>query len=188
MPNGSYNSISNKETQDKIKAFVTNGGKIIAMERGAAIVAGMDLGFKLKTAAEEDSSKNKDAYAGLKKYGDRERDYLPQSMPGAIYKMQLDNTHPLAFGYPDFYYTLKQDNRLFEFLKEGWNAGVVKKAGYTSGFAGSKVKTEIQDGLLFGAVEYGRGNVVVITDDVLFRLFWENGKMLFSNAVFLAGQ
>jgi putative intracellular protease/amidase len=187
MPNGSYNSISNKETQDKIKAFASNGGKIIAMERGAAVVAGMDLGFKLKTT-DEDSSKNKDKYAELKRYIDRERDFLPQSIPGAIYKMQLDNTHPLAFGYPDFYYTLKQDNRMFQFLKDGWNVGVVKKAGYTSGFAGSKIKTEIQDGLLFGAAEYGSGNVVVITDDVLFRLFWENGKMLFSNAVFLVGQ
>lgn len=187
MPNGSYSSLNNKETQDKIKSFVSNGGKIIALERGAATLAGMDLGFKLKNAG-DDSAKNKDEYADLKKYIDRERDFLPQSIPGAIYKMQLDNTHPLAFGYPDFYYTLKQDSRMFEFLKTGWNVGVIKKAAYTSGFAGSKVKTEIQDGLLFGAVEYGTGSVVVITDDVLFRLFWENGKMLFSNAVFMVGQ
>lgn len=186
MPNGSYSSLNNKDAQDKIKTFVKNGGKIIAMEKGASVIAGMDLGFKEKNV--EDSAKNKDEYADLKKYMDRERDFLPQSIPGAIYKIQLDNTHPLAFGYPDFYYTLKQDNRMFEFLKEGWNVGVVKKAGYTSGFAGSKVKTQIQDGLLFGAVEYGNGNVIVIADDVLFRLFWENGKMLFSNAVFMVGQ
>jgi hypothetical protein len=187
MPNGAYNSLSNKDAQDKIKTFVSNGGKLIGLEKGASVIAGMDLGFKLKSK-DEDSAKNKDDYTNLKKYADRERDVLPESIPGAIYKVQLDNTHPLAFGYPDFYYTLKQDDRMFEFLKEGWNVGVLKKAGYTSGFAGSKIKTQIQDGLLFGAVESGNGNVVVITDDVLFRLFWENGKMLFSNAVFLVGQ
>jgi hypothetical protein len=187
MPNGSYTSLKNKGEQDKLKAFVNNGGKIIAMESGAETIANMDLGFKTKDN-DDDTAKNKDDYANLKKYIDRERDYLPKTIPGAIYKVQLDNTHPLAFGYPDFYYTLKQDDRIFEFLKDGWNVGIVKKGAYVSGFAGSKVKTGLQNGLLFGDVEYGNGNVVVITDDVLFRLFWQNGKMLFSNAVFLVGQ
>jgi hypothetical protein len=30
--------------------------------------------------------------------------------------------------------------------------------------------------------------VIILADDVLFRMFWENGKLLFSNAVFLVGQ
>ena len=186
MPNGNYGSLGNKEVQDKIKSFVRGGGKIIAMENGAATIAGMEMGFKEKQT--EDSAKNKDEYADIRKYADRERDFLPQSIPGAIYKVQLDNTHPLAFGYPDYYYTLKQDTRMFEFLKDDWNVGIIKKSGYVSGFAGSKVKKQLQDGLLFGDVKYGNGNVVVLTDDVLFRLFWENGKMMFSNAVFLIGQ
>lgn len=187
IPNGIYSSLNNKGDKDKLKAFVSNGGKIIAMESGAATIANLDFGFKMRNS-DDDTSNGKNDYADLRKYGDRERDYLPKTIPGAIYKLQLDNTHPLAFGYPAFYYTLKQDDRLFEFLKDGWNVGVVKKGAYVSGFAGSKVKTELQDGLLFGNVEYGNGNVVIITDDVLFRLFWENGKMLFGNAVFLVGQ
>lgn len=187
VPGGSYRSLSNKDNQDAIKTFVTKGGKLIAMESGASVIAGMDMGFKEKIK-DDDSAKNKDDYANLKKYSDRERDLLPGTIPGAIYKVQLDNTHPLAFGYPDFYYTLKQDSRMFEFLKNGWNAGVIKKTAYTAGFAGSKIKTQLQDGLLFGAADYGDGSVVVLTDDVLFRLFWENGKMLFSNAVFLVGE
>ncbi|MBG9375248.1 zinc carboxypeptidase [Panacibacter sp. DH6] len=186
MPNGNYGSLGNNEAQEKIKAFIRSGGKVIALENGAAKIAGMDMGLKEKQNG--DTAKNKDDYADLKKYGDRERDFLPQSIPGAIYKVQLDNTHPLAFGYPDYYYTLKQDTRMFEFLKEDWNVGVIKRSGYISGFAGSKVKSQLQDGLLFGDVKYGNGNIVVLTDDVLFRLFWENGKMMFSNAVFLVGQ
>jgi hypothetical protein len=35
--------------------------------------------------------------------------------------------------------------------------------------------------------EKGRGSVVYFVDDPLFRNFWENGKMLFCNAVFVAG-
>jgi hypothetical protein len=34
----------------------------------------------------------------------------------------------------------------------------------------------------------GSGSVIYMADDPLFRLFWENGKLLFSNAVFLVGR
>jgi len=34
----------------------------------------------------------------------------------------------------------------------------------------------------------GRGQVVFFADDPIFRSFWENGKLLFANAVFLVGQ
>lgn len=187
IPNGMYEKFSDKPVQDMLRNFVKDGGRIVALENGAAQLATMDWGFKLKSS--DDSSKNKSSdYSLLKKYAQRERDYLPETIPGAIYKVELDNTHPLAFGYPDFYYTLKQDGKLYEFLKDGWNIGVIKQSAYTSGFVGSKLKPQLKDGLLFGVQEYGRGDVILLADDVLFRLFWENGKLLFSNAVFLVGQ
>ena len=187
VPNGLYTSLTDKSFEDLLENFVKNGGKIIALENGAAQIAAMDLGFKLKESDKDTSSKPAD-YSRLKKYGDRQRDILPNTIPGAIYKVELDNTHPLAFGYPGFYYTLKQDGKLYDFLKDGWNVGVVKQSNYISGFVGSKLKPQLKDGLLFGMKQYGKGNAIIIADDVLFRLFWENGKLLFSNAVFLAGQ
>ena len=74
--------------------------------------------------------KNKDEYVALKKYNNRDREYLHENIPGAIYKVELDNTHPLAYGYDNLYYTLKQDANIYEFLKEGWNVGVLKKDNY----------------------------------------------------------
>ena len=35
--------------------------------------------------------------------------------------MELDNSHPLAFGYPDIYFTLKKNGAIYDFLKDGWN-------------------------------------------------------------------
>jgi hypothetical protein len=103
--------------------------------------------------------------------------------------VDIDNSHPLAFGYPNYYYTLRLDENVYEFLKEGgWNVGVIKKDGYVSGFTGSRAKEKIKDGLIFGVQESGRGQVVFFADDPLFRSFWENGKLLFCNAVFLVGQ
>jgi hypothetical protein len=66
--------------------------------------------------------------------------------------------------------------------------GTVKKNAYVEGFVGQKAKEKIKDGLLFGVQSLGRGSVVYLVDDPLFRSFWENGKLLFSNAVFMVGQ
>jgi len=74
-------------------------------------------------------------------------------------------------------------------MKDGWNVGTIKTSNYTSGFVGSKSKNQkLKDGTLIGESEYGRGSIVFFADDPLFRLFWQNGKLIFSSAVFLAGQ
>ena len=138
--------------------------------------------------ADKKDDAKKDDYSLLKKYENRERDELVSSIPGSIFKVNLDNSHPLAFGYPDYYYTLKQDENIYEFLNEGWNVGVIKKENYISGFTGSKTKEKLKDGLLFGVITMGQGEVVCLADNPIFRSFWENGKLLFCNAVFLVGQ
>jgi hypothetical protein len=125
----------------------------------------------------------------LKRYENRERDFLPGFIPGSIYKVELDNSHPLAFGYDNFYYTLKQDDNIYEFFKDGsWNVGIIKKDNQVAGFVGSRLKEKLKDGVLFGVQDYGRGSVVYLADNPLFRNFWESGKLLFCNAVFLVGQ
>ena len=184
MPDGGYRNMSDKSTQDKLKDFVRGGGKIIAMENAVSVMANTDWGIKSKESKTDAKSED----SSVKKYADRDKDYLTNSIPGAIYKIDLDNTHPLAFGYPEFYYTLKQDNVLYENLKDGWNVGVIKKDAYVTGFAGVKVKNKLKEGMLLGVQDMGAGSVVYLTEDVLFRNFWENGKLLFANAVFLVGQ
>jgi hypothetical protein len=184
VPDGNYKTLTDKVTTDKLKDFVKSGGKLIAIESAADQLAGADWGIKLK----EDKTEDKNEYAALKKFADQERTALTGSIPGAIYKVDLDNTHPLAFGYPDFYYTLKQDSNLYDFMKEGWNVGVLKKEGYVTGFSGVKVKSKLKDGTLFGVQPMGAGSVIYLADNLMFRQFWENGKLLFCNAVFLAAQ
>ncbi|HJV19734.1 MAG TPA: M14 family metallopeptidase [Sediminibacterium sp.] len=184
LPDGGYRNFNEKAMTDKLKDFVRGGGKIVAMENAVSVLASADFGIKARDTKADGKSED----TIVKKYADREKDYLTNSIPGAIYKVELDNTHPLAFGYPEFYYTLKQDNSLYEFLKEGWNVGTIKKDAYVTGFAGAKMKPRLKDGLLFGVQDMGAGSVVYITEDLLFRNFWENGKLLFANAVFLVGQ
>jgi hypothetical protein len=188
LPDGDYSFISDKKANEDIKAWVRNGGRIVAIESAVGQFAAGEWGVKIKKDGDDkkdDSSTND--YSYLKKYGNRERDELVNSIPGAIYKVEMDDTHPLAFGIGSTFYTLKQNSTVLEFLKDGWNVGVVKKENKVSGFAGKVVSEKIKDGTLFAVQDMGRGKVIYMVDDPVFRNFWENGKLLFLNAVFMVG-
>lgn len=185
LPDGWYRNLSDKAIADKLKDFVRGGGKLIALGGVVNTLANGDWGIKNKVDKEDEKTAEYDA---LKKYGNKDREYLHENIPGAIYKVELDNSHPLAYGYSNTYYTLKQDANIYEFMKDGWNVGYLKKDNYVAGYTGFKVKNKLKDGTLFGVSELGNGNVVFLADNPLFRLFWENGKQLFANAVFMVGQ
>ena len=192
LADGHYGFFSEKTMNDALKDWVSNGGRIVALENAVAQMARADWGIKLKEPDEKKDSKKEDRkqdYSVLKRYENRERDFIPNYNPGSIFKVELDNSHPLAFGYPDYYYTIKQDDNVYEYFKEaGWNVGFIKKNNFVTGFTGSKIKEKLRDGVLFGVQDIGKGTVIYLADNPLFRSFWENGKLLLANAVFLVGQ
>ena len=66
--------------------------------------------------------------------------------------------------------------------------GVMKKDRQVAGFVGSRLQKHLRDGLLFGVQNMGNGTITYLADDVLFLSFWENGKLMFANAIFLVGE
>jgi hypothetical protein len=177
---------------DKLQNWIRDGGKLIAIENAVALLADKkDFALKRKEEKKEEKEKAETKEReNIKLYGDRDRDAIRTMIPGAIFKLNLDNTHPLGFGLPNYYYSLKMNDDIYDFLSasDGWNVGTIKKNSYVSGFAGIQSKQKINNGLLLGVQSLGRGTVVYMVDDPLFRSFWENGKLLFCNAVFMVGQ
>ena len=189
MPDGNYKFLSEKAQLDAFKDWISKGGRVVALESAVSALAKAELGIKLKKADETDKKDDKPGYEALRSYRDRERDYLRNTTPGSIFRVELDNTNPLAYGYPAWYYTLKMDDNVYEFFRdEGWNTGIIRKDNQVAGFVGSILKNRLKDGLLFGMQQLGSGTVCYLADNVMFRNFWENGKLMFCNAVFLAGQ
>lgn len=186
MPDGAYRFLADKAAAEAFRNWVSNGGHVVAMEGAVAQLSRLEWSLKAK---KRDDAEPKELDEYIKRYEDRERDALRGMTPGSIFRVQLDNTHPLAFGYPAYYYTLKQDAAIYEFIKEGgWNVGVLRADKPVAGFVGTNLAERLQNGLLFGVQDIGRGTVTYLADDVLFRSFWETGKLLFANAVFFVGQ
>jgi len=185
FPDGYYDDLP----ADKLQSWVHDGGKLIAMENMVSLLVDKK-GFSIKNIpAEKRDTASKNKPDMIKAYADRDHEAIRSSVPGAIYKVDMDNTHPLGFGLDKYYFTLKLNDVLYSYLgDDGWNVGTVKKNAYVEGFVGQKAKGKIKDGLLFGVQSLGRGSVVYLVDDPMFRSFWQNGKLLFSNAVFMVGQ
>jgi len=190
MPNGNYADVYSDRSLEALKAWVRAGGKLIALE-GAARFLADKKDFLLKTKSSADSAADSKAgpYRQLRRYADAERTQLQEQVQGSVYRVQLDNTHPLAFGYGSSYFALVRDPLNYRFLGDGgWNVGVLKKNSYAAGFTGVQARRQLSDTFVLGAQELGRGQIVYMADNPLFRAFWEGGKLLFSNAVFLVGR
>ncbi|MEX0769668.1 MAG: M14 family metallopeptidase [Balneolaceae bacterium] len=189
MPSGSYDEKITDDTLKRIREWVQNGGRLIAVGQANRILAGKE-GFALKekiTSEETDSTESRENL--LKVYAEQDRESVRNSNPGSIFRITLDNTHPLAFGYEETYHSLKLDAEAYRYLEDGWNVGTVRsRDAHLSGFVGHQAKSKLEHSLTFGVEPMGSGVTVYMIDNPLFRGFWENGKLLFVNAVFMTGQ
>lgn len=184
MPNGNYPFLKDKAQTDEFANWIRKGGKVIALESAVTQLASQSWS-DLKPVKQDTSSKSKPN--PLKKYGDRERGALENYTAGAIFKVTFDSSHPLMFGVKD-YFTLKQDENLFQYFEtgKGWNVGYITEDSKMSGFVGHTLNKKLKNGLVFGTQNLGRGSVIYLTDNVLFRNFWESGKLIMANAIFFA--
>ena len=138
--------------------------------------------------ASEKKNKERNLSERLKPYRDRQRSRLSQNAYGSIVKVKIDNSHPLAFGYNDQYFSLKLRSNRYAYLPRGWNVGTIQDStAIISGFVGYKAQEDLRESMVFGVENIGRGRVIYLADNPLFRAFWYNGKLLFGNAVFIVG-
>lgn len=180
LPGGDYSKFMNTNRLGALKNWVAQGGNLIAMGGAIRAING-EKGFKIKSKkAVKDSAKTTPM-----PHKNLEREQMKNAITGAIFKTKVDNSHPLAFGYDTTYFTLKLSSDAYAYLDSGNAVYLENTTQPMSGFAGSDAQKKIKNTLVFGSENYGRGNVVYMVDNPLFRGFWENGKLFFANALFM---
>ncbi|SHK62197.1 M14 family metallopeptidase [Hymenobacter psychrotolerans] len=189
LPDGDYSEIYSERQLEALKTWVRGGGRLIAMEGAAAFFSGKKEFLLRAKPADSSATRNADPYRLLKPYANAERAQIVDRVQGSVYRVHLDNTHPLAFGYGSTYFALIRDTLNYRFLGEGgWNVGVLKRDNYAAGFTGRGARRKLNDTFVLGAQDMGRGQVIYLADNPLFRGFWQGGKLLFGNALFFVGQ
>jgi hypothetical protein len=182
-----------EEQLGRLSDWVAAGGRLIVTAQALNSFADKK-GFGLKTYATDEAKKaaekeneQQQKSNQLVRYDEAERKELSNAIFGAIYKVTLDPSHPLTFGL-DNYYSLKTSPMRFDYLLGGWNVGTLRgKVKPLIGFAGYNANEDLENTIVFGVEDKGQGQVIYLVDNPMFRSFWENGKMLFANAVFVVG-
>ncbi|MBT3448285.1 MAG: zinc carboxypeptidase [Bacteroidetes Order II. Incertae sedis bacterium] len=182
--------ILNEAGLKKLSSWIRSGGRLVATGSGASALAGktgFDLTMKPSKKVPDTTAV---AVARNKRYEDRSRDRAPSSNPGAIYRVDVDSSHPLGFGFGDTSFVLRMGSTRPAIMKgsNSWNVGVVTDGGRVSGHTGFKAEQQIEESLAFGEQSIGSGSVIYLMDNPLYRGFWTSGRMLFANAVFFVGQ
>ena len=189
MPRGWYSL--NENQMNELSSWVNDGGQLIAIGGACRTFADKE-GWGLSRKGDDfDEARREDEYDAHSK-SDRfapfaldTRMSIMDDIPGAVYKIELDNTHPLAYGYGDHYLSIKTSAQRYAPLNNGGNVGVLSgSAEPFSGFSGARANRALDNSLSFGAHSMGGGNAIYLVDNVLFRAFWKNGHKIFGNAVF----
>jgi len=181
LPEGRY-SLGGNAGEELIE-WIRRGGKVIAIGYANRSLEGTN-GMALEASSRFDPEMSGEEAPPVT-YNTSNRRTVSEDIPGAIFRLEMDYSHPLTYGLPNPYFSLKTSNYSPGFLEEGWNVGTIGEVPYYQGFVGYAAYKHIRNSLVFGVQEKGRGHIIYLIDNPLYRGFWEAGKMLFANALFM---
>ena len=180
-----------EDEENRLRTWVRGGGHVVATKRSAVWVAenlmsneaqGHDHGHD----HDEDGASDDDAPPS---YGDYDRLRSEQRVAGTIFQARVDRTHPLCYGFtrdtiPVF--------RNFEGVLPESTDPFATPVRYTaapllSGFASPENVEKFAGTPAVRAQRMGRGSVIVLVDDPVFRGVWYGTRRFLVNSIFFAG-
>lgn len=111
-----------------------------------------------------------------------------ESVGGVIIKVDLDTTHPLAFGYHDKSIPVYKNNTVWLAPSKNEYATVAKYATspHIDGFITKKnMEENLKPSASLVVSKVGSGRVILFADNPNFRGSWYGTNRLFLNALFL---
>ena len=186
LPETFYWNALNEDGIQLLKKWIKEGGKIIAMGESVELFNDKkEFGISQNETVLISEKMQNNLEEKLLPYEQKEINNLKNTITGSVYKITIDNSHPMAFGYPKDYFSLKKGSESYQLIDQGYNVGYIDgDAISVAGFSGEFAKKNLKNSLVFGEKRLGKGSIIYMVDDVLFRSFWENGKLFLANAIF----
>jgi hypothetical protein len=175
----------------KLKEWIRKGGVFIGIGGGAYFatkgISGLTNLEIVSRPAEEkkdkEAEKIKEKEEAKKSYEEKMRERTLNRIPGTIFKVNLDVSHPLAYGNKEFVYILKRSTSTFKLSKGFNNIGVFGKAPKISGYFPEESEKVIPESVFFTEKSLGRGHIILFSDELNFRSFWNGLTILFLNSL-----
>jgi hypothetical protein len=196
MVDGRYDDhLGEKEIED-LRRWLRRGGIIVAMEDAVTWVdetlrngpEETPRGEAAPQPATEDSSEKDTESLPIKPlpYAEREANRARQLVSGAIFEVELDITHPLAYGYRRSQLPMFRGDTLLLEAVDNPYAAVARytSAPLLSGYISDKNYALMPGTPAITSHRVGRGTVIRMVNNPNFRAFWYGTNKLFLNGLF----
>ncbi len=112
--------------------------------------------------------------------------YARKLVAGAVFEANIDNTHPLFYGYDDDTLPMFKTNNM---IVEASNSPFVTPARYTdeplmAGFSDDAMVALMAESTAVTTQKMGRGVVIGFTDNTQFRGYWYGTNKMLANAIY----
>ena len=177
MVDGDYEALSEK-TVAAIGDWITRGG-VLVVTRRAALWA-QEQGWLTEAEARVDPAAERYAYTDMAAEDGR------RQIGGAVLAVELDRSHPLAFGVAPQTVGLLRRGRIPLAAPEDnpfTTVGAYTQAPLLNGYLPEGYADAIAGAPALLAQPKGRGVVIAFAEDPAFRAVWWVGQRLLSNAV-----
>jgi hypothetical protein len=181
IPSSGGNALSSSG-KTKLKDWVRKGGSVVAFKGTANW---------LKTEKMIDFKTKKDSVVAKSiSYAERSEFYGAKRIGGTIFNTNVDLSHPLLYGYKDKELAIfRNSNLMLEADELSFNNPIqYTETPLLSGYINKENLELIKGTVPFKHNRYGRGHVMIFTDNTNFRAFWLGTFKLFLNSVFFSDQ
>jgi len=167
-----------KELVPTLKEWIKKGGTMIAY-RSAVNWMKQNKFIDFKTKKNKITAKDVS-------FGEQGDFRGAQVIGGAIFEVQLDRSHPIAFGYKDDKIAMFRNTTIFMEADEQSYKNPIQytKKPLLSGYISKPNLDSIASTVPFKHASLGRGEVMLFTDNTNFRAFWYGTNKLLMNAIF----
>jgi len=180
MVSGTYGQISEKDIK-KIKDWVSKGNTLVTIGSASS------WAIKKEVVSESLVETKKDSVFSRKRYVDAREHIGREAIGGSILSVDLDLTHPLAFGYRDKSIPVYKNNNVFLSKSESQYSSVAlySKEPHIDGYISkNNMERNIKGSASLIVSSIGSGRVVLFADNPNFRGTWYGTNKLFLNAIF----
>lgn len=178
---GSYNQLLGKEGIKKLTRWINEGGAFIGI-KGAAL-------FACREEIKKDKEKKTTGFSSVKAKQKAEevfrRRRVADRPQGAIFKVKLDQKHPLTYGYGEFANILCSTKTIFDPEHKGKNVAVYPEKSLVSGFMPKGYEEKLKGTPYVVDEASGRGRIILFQEEPNFRAHLPALNRLLLNSIIL---
>tara|TARA_B100000424_G_scaffold48344_1_gene33805 strand:- start:2138 stop:2758 length:621 start_codon:yes stop_codon:yes gene_type:complete len=175
LADGSYSQLDSIDV-NSLKDWIANGGTLISVQSASSWVVEDSL-------TDEHLLENNELDFDIP-YDQIRNVSGAQRIGGAIFNVELDNTHPVAYGYGKTHPIFRRGTAFFKLSDApAANVGRYTSSPLISGYISEEKLDEMKNTASIISKKQDSGRIIMFADNPAFRAFWYGTHGLLMNAI-----